>query len=268
VLELPFHDFFADPDGLATEALRLRASVAHWRPLLGGYSGYVPPSYALVSNLARALPAPEAFAWLQRSTGVRWIVLHRAELDRAARRRWRQARATYRTVAVLGRDVVVVPRDRRAADLEPALRRGTTATTLGGAPLARLAPDARTAMTEIVEGLTVVPGLEPAEVAVRVTNTSAVTWPVMSTTLPHVVTLGYRWKAADGRIVASASRAGRLAWDVAPGATIPGRLDIIPPGGVGPLTLEIGVVQDNEWFTGTATQCFEVTAGRATRCTP
>jgi hypothetical protein len=266
VLELPFHDFFADPDGLATEALRLRASVEHWRPVLGGYSGYVPPSYALVSNLARALPAPEAFAWLQRATGVRWIVLHRAELDRAARRRWRHARASYRTVAVVGRDVVVVPRERRDADLEPALRRGTAATSLGGAPLATLPAAARTAVTEIVEALPVVPGLEPAEVGVRVTNTSAVTWPVLSTTLPHVVTLGYRWKAADGRIVASANRAGRLAWDVAPGATIPARVAIIPPGGVGPLTLEIGPVQDDKWFTGTATQCFEVTAGKAADC--
>src|SRR5262249_38180063 len=76
VVEVPFHDFDGPREGVDVEARRQRHSAAHWKPLLGGYSGYVPPSYAVVSALARALPDARALALLSRTTGVRWIVVH------------------------------------------------------------------------------------------------------------------------------------------------------------------------------------------------
>ena len=41
VAELPF----PEPGRVAANAVAVHASIAHWRPLLNGYSGYTPRSY-------------------------------------------------------------------------------------------------------------------------------------------------------------------------------------------------------------------------------
>jgi len=81
-------------------------------------------------------------ALLQRTTGVQQIVLHRAELDRASRRRWRAARARFRVAAVLG------PRRRAGAahaawrPTYPGAAERDRNETLLGTPLVPLAANA------------------------------------------------------------------------------------------------------------------------------
>jgi len=254
VLELPWHDFEAEQAGVAVEARRLRYSALHWRRLLGGYSGYVPPSYPIVSALVRALPDARALALLVRTTGVRWIVLHRDELDPQARRRWRAARALVRPVAVRGADVVLEPRATAVADLVATLARGTGGATLLGTALQPLAGDARRATVTLDAPVRSIPWLDEAEIGVHVTNDGPVAWPAMATGARHRVTLGYRWLDACGRVLATRDDAGRLPWDVAPGEIVPARIALHRPGTSGAATLAVGVVQDGVWLDGTASE--------------
>ena len=61
------------------------ASTEHWKPLLNGYSGFVPPSYADASNRLAGFPAPDTIELL-RDIGVTHVVVHPAlyDPDRAA----------------------------------------------------------------------------------------------------------------------------------------------------------------------------------------
>jgi hypothetical protein len=266
VVELPFHDFDSRPVGRDVEARRQRYQVRHWRPLLGGYSGYVPPPYAVVSALARALPDPRALELLVRTTGVRWIVVHRAELARAARRRWAAADDIVRVVAVRGPDVVFTPRARAPVDLEAALLHAAPGTTILGAPRVPLAEPDRRATVELDEPLRAIPFLDRAEPRVRVTNRGSITWPAMSARRdPHLVTLAYRWLDSTGRVLSRNDDAGRLPWDPAPNETITARVVVRAPGAPGATRLDVGVTQDGGWLAGTASQCF-TTRGAPSRC--
>jgi hypothetical protein len=260
VLELPLHDFASTQAHLDVEARRLRLSARHWQPLLGGYSGYAPPSYAPVSALARALPDARALRLLQRTTGVRWIVLHRAELGRDAKRRWRAARADMRPVAVLGADVVVAPRERVLPDLTAALLRDDAVTPLGTPRTPLAAADRRVTVT-LEAALPRVPWLTRTELAVRVTNSGGAPWPGMGGRARGLVTLAYRWLADDGRAIDERTDAGRLPWDVAPGESVVGRLVVRAPAGSGAARLVVGVAQDGAWLDGTTSLCFGPTGG-------
>jgi hypothetical protein len=50
-------------------------STAHWRPMLNGYSGFIPPSYADHARAAAHFPAPDALAAL-RQAGVTHVFVH------------------------------------------------------------------------------------------------------------------------------------------------------------------------------------------------
>jgi hypothetical protein len=51
-------------------------STAHWQPMINGYSGYYPASYADTLSAMTAFPSDESIAWLKRLR-VRYLVLHR-----------------------------------------------------------------------------------------------------------------------------------------------------------------------------------------------
>lgn len=59
------------------------ASTVHWRRLVNGYSGFIPPSYNEHVEIFRALPALHAMGELRR-LGVTHVVVHRAELPAGA----------------------------------------------------------------------------------------------------------------------------------------------------------------------------------------
>ncbi len=57
-------------------------STVYWKPLVNGYSGYMPVSYNREYDAFRSFPAPEALAAL-RATGVKYIFVHFDDLPAA-----------------------------------------------------------------------------------------------------------------------------------------------------------------------------------------
>jgi hypothetical protein len=84
LLELPLHDN-------STDISYMYFATLHWKPLVNGYSGYIPEHYAeLMRSCCYPLPDPEQLGQLRR-WGVTHVLLHKKELiDRWERRRaWR-----------------------------------------------------------------------------------------------------------------------------------------------------------------------------------
>ena len=75
VAEFPFYS----PRRIAENGKYVLASTRHWRPLVNGYSGVVPPSYIAHNERFRAFPGDAAVAAL-RATGVTHVVVHVEEL--------------------------------------------------------------------------------------------------------------------------------------------------------------------------------------------
>ena len=107
--EIPFHDIVREPFSFEVEAQRMYRSIYHWHPILNGFSGHVPPGYTAVASLAQKLPDGSARVQLVRATGVRYVLVHRAELAPGGWRRWR-GHPGLRVDAVSGRDVLFVAR--------------------------------------------------------------------------------------------------------------------------------------------------------------
>jgi hypothetical protein len=249
VVEIPFHPFRLADRGRAVEARRTYRSVVHWQPLLGGYSGYTPPTYAAVAALAQALPDPFAARMLQRVAGLRWIVLHRDELAPPERRAWAAARAGYRPVARFGRAVVLVPRTAERPDLLAAFLADGLATPLG-TPRAPLAAADRRGRLAFATPPPRAPWWRPVSLVLEVRNAGRAVWPGLGATARGLVTVGYRWVDAAGA-AAERTDAGRLPWDLAAGARLAVHAIVEPPPrGMRPVRLEIGLVQDGRWFEG------------------
>lgn len=86
VAEFPF---FYERMDFPRHAYYMLNSTAHWRPLVNGYSDYVPPEWREMVIPVSSFPNPESFVILQRHR-VRYVVFHlnlysrsgRAELER------------------------------------------------------------------------------------------------------------------------------------------------------------------------------------------
>ena len=78
VAELPF----PEPGRVAANAPAVHASIAHWRPLLNGYSGYTPASYVAHYVAFQSFPDPAAVHAL-RAAGVTHIVVDVSKLPDA-----------------------------------------------------------------------------------------------------------------------------------------------------------------------------------------
>src|SRR5262249_26292242 len=63
-------------------------STYHWLPILNGYSGGRPPTYALMASLANALPEPAAARTLAALNGLRWVIVRKDTLDTATLAAW------------------------------------------------------------------------------------------------------------------------------------------------------------------------------------
>ncbi len=71
LVEIPFYP----PDRTAHSAAYLLAATTHWRPILNGYSGLVPPSYVAHYEQLRGFPDPGSLDALAR-LGVTHVVVH------------------------------------------------------------------------------------------------------------------------------------------------------------------------------------------------
>jgi hypothetical protein len=251
VLEVPLQDFDLFPRRREVEARRTYLSIYHWRPLLNGFSGYRPPSFGSVSALARAAPDADALRLLARTTGVRYVVVHRAELTAEERRRWRRRPPWLRVRRVLGPDIVLEFARPFDADLMPALlATGPRATTLLSTSLAPLPPVARRAELKLDAAPPVTARAGVAfEVYVEVRNPSSVTWPALAPGAPHLVRVAFRWEDEQGRSWMDDPMANALPYDLAPGASVRVSVAVVSPQS-GPGRLTIGVAQDSEWFAG------------------
>jgi hypothetical protein len=88
VLEVPL-DLAHDPArGLILQARYTYFSVYHWRSLVNGYSGYVPPSYGEMRAHTQNLPDPRSLQYL-RTLGVRYLIVHTDLLSAGDARSWR-----------------------------------------------------------------------------------------------------------------------------------------------------------------------------------
>jgi hypothetical protein len=107
VVEIPYHDLDRERFVFEIEAARMYLSVYHWQPILNGFSSHLPVGYGAVSALVAQLPDPGALRALVRTTGLRYVLVHRAELAPGEWRRWRRL-AGMRVGAVFGRDVLLI----------------------------------------------------------------------------------------------------------------------------------------------------------------
>ena len=250
VLELPAFLSPMDLDQLLASGRYMVASTLHWSPLVNGYTGHPPPSYALLATLARRLPDPAALDDLCALVALGWIVVHPAALPPAERAAWEGGGPGLVRAAAFGDDVVYRV-DRRCGALEPALRRelaepdpGLAGRTLRGvsrAPLADFRGELRADLPDAV-----VAGLH-GWFAVTVSNRGSAPWPGLTTRTRGRVALQARWRDTAGALVLE-GEPGLLARDLAPGESVEVRVGSMMPR-PGSYTLEIGLVQDGVgWF--------------------
>jgi hypothetical protein len=77
IAEFPFHA----PERTDLNGPYVLASTVHWKPILNGYSGIVPPSYVEMSRRLEGFPAAASIDTL-RETGVTHVVIHPFRYDR------------------------------------------------------------------------------------------------------------------------------------------------------------------------------------------
>jgi hypothetical protein len=86
LLELPL----PPPESFQDNALYVFRSAYHRRPIVNGYSGFVPDSYRKAYERLRLQPMPEVLAWLS-SQGVRLVLAHEGRIGPRLRRELREA---------------------------------------------------------------------------------------------------------------------------------------------------------------------------------
>ncbi len=239
----------SDPIEEARESAYTFRSIYHWQRLLNGRTGYVPPSYAPLMALARALPDERALVLLQRAAGLRYVVVHFEHLSKREWSRWRET-SGLRRVRRYGDSVLFEVTEEIDADLTAALLAKEPSTSVLGNRLVALAPDQRRARVRIEHPPEMARARLPLLVEVTVTNTSDTPWPAFSPADAQRVRLGYRWRDTAGAVVAESVDADRLPYDLHPGESA--RVQVFVPVELplGESRLSIGVTQEEEWFAG------------------
>jgi len=248
VLELPWP--LVRTVGVDTESLYVLASTLHWRPLVNGISGYVPPSYLLLHQLAQDLPEPRAVARLHALVDVRFIVLHVDALSPQTRAPWEAAVRAGRLTRVWSDAdtwILEIPDFQRAGRLQAALvspePREKTLLGLPRTPLV-IAPGEGALAIESREPLLMnVAGSRGVtrRVAVTLRNASEVAWPGLDVQREGLVRLRYAFLDGEGREVLQDSVG--LADDVPPRRALSLRLPISPPGRAGDYRMRAELVQ-------------------------
>jgi len=184
------------------------ASSLHWRPMLNGYTAYVPESYHFVQRLAQYLPEPRAIEYLRRLTGLRWIIVHPDRVGVRYRKPWLLAeRSGTLRLAVARSDfrIYEVPSaPTNQSWLAALLAEAPGPTTMTGLPRAAvpLPEKAGTLRVEVPRRMRYdqASGL-PVFVAVSIENPSEATWPGLDIQTEGLVQLRYRFFDAAGEMV-------------------------------------------------------------------
>lgn len=249
VLEIPQNRYFGHFRGAVIASQYMLNSTFHWQPLIDGYSGYAPPSAFVTRGLMAALPDLKALRLLVRTTGLRYVVVHRDLLPEAAHGAWREP-AGLQLLGEFGPALLFEVRLQVEPDLmDDLVRPERRCTTLLGVPLAGLTEDERRVSFQTSYEKRVAIAGHPIGIDVLIINESDAVWPALLPSGDHMVTVGYRWER-DGKMTDEEDAASRLAYDLGPGESVSMRVAPVPPGW-GELNLVIGLVQDGEWFPTT-----------------
>ena len=246
VLELPVGNGDADLVGAYWQARYAYMSTYHWRPLLNGYSGYLPPGFSLLMDVARRLPDRAALQDLVDLTGVRWLIVHQGLLPPVARAAWDAPVPAPGVVAAarFGDDIVFAVRVLPARDAIAALRAERPGPrTLGGASRAPLSPDALHARLSDLGAPPRAATGAPFPVSVTVENLGSDTWPGLDPFPAGLVAVRYRW-AAQASDVWGAADSFRLARDLGPGERVRASAIIMAPVEPGRYRLELSLGQN------------------------
>jgi hypothetical protein len=156
VLELPAFVSNMETGRLLDTGHYMLGSTLHWGPLVNGYTGHPPPSFLLISTLARRLPRADAFDPLCSLVKLGWLVVHYDSLTPHEREAWHDVEQQLPLVRAwsAGEDFVYRV-ERRCGALEERLRQqlvhpdgGLGGRTLTGLPRAPLPADAQRAILE------------------------------------------------------------------------------------------------------------------------
>jgi hypothetical protein len=247
LLELPLGGGL-DPRGAYRESTYMLASTLHWKPLVNGYSGYLPPTYDLLASKARRLPEAGALQDLVDFAGLRWVVLH--EPPGRVRDAWKPlVAAGFVRPLVDANDAVLfevlLPPTR--ADLIGALRAAVLrrpVTTLLGTSLAELPPSALRATVTFPRLPERVQRGGVLYFVPAVRNDGDAVWPCVGVWPDGLVVADARWRDADGRDVGPRTLGVRLPRDLAPGDNALIDASIAVPREPGAYTLEVRLRQD------------------------
>ncbi|HXK22465.1 MAG TPA: hypothetical protein VMS55_07290 [Myxococcota bacterium] len=222
------------------------ASTLHWRPLVDGVSGYVPPSAQLVRQVTQRLPAPRALERLHDLTNARFVVLHLDLLPPGGRPVWEEAVASGRLQLVWSgastwilelRDFARAP--RYLEGLRSPEPRARTLTGLSRAPL-ELGPGDGALEVKEPEPFLFAPGATRF-VRLVLENRSDVQWAGFDWQPEGLVLARYAFRREDGTPVLGGS-AG-LAEDVPSGARVRLAVPVRPPADPGRYRLSLDLVQ-------------------------
>lgn len=251
LLEIPSNRYFGHFRGAIIASEYMLYSTHHWRPLIDGYSGYAPPSAHVTRALVGALPDLKALRLLVRTTGLRYVIVHRDLLPESAVSVWSDL-AGLRRIGEFGPDLLFeVQRPVEADLMDELIRFAPRCNSLLGVPLAPLAEEARRASFQTSQADKTAVGGNPIGLDVTIVNESEATWPALASVGENLVTVGYRWEAMDGKVVDEDQAASRLAYDLLPGESVRQRLVPVAPTR-GEYRLIIGLAQDGQWFPTTA----------------
>jgi hypothetical protein len=89
VVEIPWRAHPAVHVHLDTQYML--ASTLHWRPILNGFTAYLPSTFKLLHRVAQRLPARDDLEVFRRLTDVRWIVVHVDRFRGSEGRVWQEA---------------------------------------------------------------------------------------------------------------------------------------------------------------------------------
>jgi len=224
------------------------ASSLHWRPLLNGYTAYVPSTHHFLQRLAQSLPDQRAIENLRRLTGLRWIVVHPDRLGRQQRQLWSLAeRSGALRIAVAKPDfrIYEVPTAPAGGSWQAALLAekpgATTMTGLPREPIAQLERPG-TFRVGVRDDMRYEHGSGlPYFATVRLANPSDVTWPGLDIQTEGLVLLRYRFFDARGEMIREATTS--LDRDLPPRRTSVAQALVLPPAEAGRFRIRFDVVQ-------------------------
>jgi len=241
VVKVPVQPCAAISDVVENESLYLQTR--HWQPIAVATLDLQPRSAPMVRSLIAALPDPRAVEALRQAVGLRYVVVHLAELDIDERRSWRQVDGL-RLVAIEDQVLLFATTADPPAKIDPA---AGTASSVTGVSLAPVAVAGRAAELQVESDGSASIGF-PMRARVIVTNRSTARWPGVAVDANRAVMVGVRWRDASGRVVTEVPQAARIPADLGLGETVGVDLCIRPPSVAGRYTLVAGLIQQGEWF--------------------